>query len=213
MQTLKLSPSKLTFLLTECRRCFYMDIHKIYARPYTAFPSIFGKIDRAMRSHYQGKSSLSLTGKEGIFNTKEYKLVSTPEQISDNFAIQFSGKTDCIIDFADGTAGILDFKTSEVKEAKLELYAPQLYAYREAYSHKPVSKMGLLCQSPSDRAVEINGQLHLPMVETWVEIPINDEYWNNFKRDLATLLLTPFHEVEGKAKCHHCEYQRIIQGK
>jgi hypothetical protein len=189
-----------------------MDIHKIYARPYTPIPSIFGKIDRAMRINYQGKSSLKLTGKEGIFDTKEYKLVSTPEQISDNLAIQFSGKTDCIIDFADGTAGILDFKTSEVKEAKLELYSPQLYAYREAYPHKPVSKMGLLCQSPSDRAIELNDQDYLPFNKTWVEIPINDEYWNNFKRDLAALLLTPFHEVEGKATCQYCQFQRAING-
>ena len=190
-----------------------MDIHKIYTRPYSAFPSIFGKIDKAMRETYQGKSSLKVTGKEGVFDTKEYKLLSTPETISDNFAIQFSGRTDCIIDFADQTAGILDFKTSEVKEAKLELYSPQLYAYREAYPRKPVSKMGLLCQSPSDRAVEINGQLHLPMIETWVEIPIDEEYWRNFKKDLANLLRTPFQEVEGKAKCQHCEYQRVIQGR
>jgi hypothetical protein len=190
-----------------------MDIHKIYARPYSAFPSIFGKIDRAMRTTYQGKSSLKVTGKEGVFDTKEYKLVSTPEPISSEFAIQFSGKTDCLIDFADETAGILDFKTSEVKEAKIELYAPQLYAYREAYQHKPVSRMGLLCQSPSDQVEWIEGELHLIMIETWVEIPINDEYWTAFKKDLAALLLTPFQEVEGNPKCPHCQYQKIIQGQ
>ena len=140
-------------------------------------------------------------------------MLSTPEQIFDEFAIQFSGRTDCIIGFEDGTAGILDFKTSEVKEAKLELYSPQLYAYREAYQLKPVSKMGLLCQSPSDRVIEIDDQDYLPFNKTWVEIPINDEYWNNFKRDLKALLLTPFHEVEGKATCQYCQFQRVIQGK
>lgn len=190
-----------------------MDIHKIYSRPYSGFPSIFGKIDRAMRTTYQGKSSLKLTGKEGTFDTKEYRLLSNPLSISDGLTIQFSCKTDCIINFEDQTAGILDFKTSEVKEAKVELYAPQLYAYREAYPHKPVSRMGLLCQSPSDQAVEIDGRIHLAMNEMWIEIPINEEYWAGFKKDLIGLLLTPFPEVEGKAKCPHCEYQRTIQGK
>ena len=185
-----------------------MAAHKIYTRPYAPFPSIFGKIDRLMREAYQGESSLGFTGKEGAFDTKEYKIQSTPEVISSDVTVQFSGRTDCLIKFEDGTKGIMDFKTSEVKEASVALYAPQLYAYRECLDPASVSRMGLLCASPVKAISHPNGNKALEMRETWIEIPIDEGYWQDFKSKLFTLLLTPFGEVQGKIGCPHCESQK-----
>ena len=158
-----------------------------------------------MRGAYQGQSSLKVAGKEGVFDTKEYKLVSPLIPISDTVNIQFSGKTDCLIRFDDGTVGILDFKTSDVKADTAQFYAPQLYAYRASIDAN-VSRMGLLCASPIE--AQLGDRISIGFSETWVEIPIDEDYWQGFTDKLATLLLTPFDQVEGNPKCPHCEYQR-----
>ncbi len=160
-----------------------------------------------MRGAYQGQSSLDITGKAGTFDTKEYKLTSRLIPISDTVNIQFSGKTDCLIRFSDHTVGILDFKTSEVKPDLVRLYAPQLYAYRECLDAE-VSRMGLLCASPE--SAELGDRVSMSFSQTWVEIPIDENYWQSFTNKLATLLLTPFEQVEGNPKCPHCEYQRKL---
>lgn len=208
MTNLKISPSSLTFLLDECPRCWYMAVHGIYKRPYAPFPSMFNKMDKLMRGVYQGQSSLEITGKEGVFDTKECKLLSPPIPISDHHTIQFSGKTDCLIRFSDLTLGILDFKTSDVSPDTAQFYAPQLYAYRQCMEVE-VSKMGLLCASPI-KAKRITG-ISMDFSETWVEIPINEDYWQGFTDKISTLLLTPFEWVKGKENCPHCEYQRKLQ--
>lgn len=209
MTTLKISPSSLTFLLDECPRCWYMQIHGIHKRPYTPFPSIFNRIDKLMRGAYQGRSSLNITGKAGMFDTKEHKLVSRLIPISDNVNIQFSGKTDCLIKFDDRSIGILDFKTSEVKPDLVKLYAPQLYAYRASIDADiEVSRMGLLCASPN--GAELGDLLSMSFSQTWVEIPIDEAYWQGFTDKISKLLLTPFELVEGNPKCMHCEYQRKL---
>jgi hypothetical protein len=166
---------------------------------------MFNKMDKLMRGAYQSVSSLEITGKEGVFDTKEYKLVSRLIPISDNFNVQFSGKTDCLIRFGDRTVGIMDFKTSDVKPELVKFYAPQLYAYRECMD-ADVSRMGLLCASPKE--AELDGGISMRFSETWVEIPIDEDYWQAFTDKLAMLLLTPFEQVEGNPKCPHCEYQR-----
>lgn len=182
-----------------------MAVHGIYKRPYTPFPSMFNKMDKLMRGAYQGQSSLEITGKEGVFDTKEYTLKSRLIPISETVNIQFSGKTDCLVRFSDRTVGILDFKTSDIKEDTAQFYAPQLYAYRECMDAE-VSRMGLLCASPVK--AKLDGGISMRFSETWVEIPISEDYWQGFTDKLATLLLTPFEWVQGNPKCPHCEYQR-----
>lgn len=162
-----------------------------------------------MRGAYQGQSSLDITGKSGMFDTKEYKLVSRLIPISDTVNIQFSGKIDCLIKFDDRSVGILDFKTSEVKPDLVKLYAPQLYAYRASIDADiKVSKMGLLCGSPDE--AKLNGGVLMQFSQTWVEIPIDEVYWQSFINKISKLLLTPFELVEGNPKCPHCEYQRKL---
>jgi hypothetical protein len=170
---------------------------------------MFNKMDKLMRGAYQGRSSLKITGKEGVFDTKEYKLTSRLIPISDTVNIQFSGKTDCLVRFSDRTVGILDFKTSDVKEDTAQFYAPQLYAYRASIdADVQVSQMGLLCASPNE--AELGDRLSMSFSQTWVEIPIDESYWQSFIDKISMLLLTPFEQVEGNPKCPHCEYQRKL---
>jgi len=53
----RLSPSDLTFLWDECKRCFYLKVVHGFGRPQAPFPKIFSRIDRLMNHFYMGKSS------------------------------------------------------------------------------------------------------------------------------------------------------------
>jgi len=55
-----LAPSDFAFLWDECPRCFYLKVVRKEGRPRTPFPSVFGSIDRAMKSFYMGQRAESL---------------------------------------------------------------------------------------------------------------------------------------------------------
>ena len=57
---IKLSPSDLTFLWDECKRCFYLKYVHGITRPAAPFPGIFGKIDRLMKEYYEGRPTADL---------------------------------------------------------------------------------------------------------------------------------------------------------
>lgn len=52
--TFRLAPSDFAFLFDECKRCFYLKVHRKLARPRAPFPTIFGTIDTAMKKHFRG---------------------------------------------------------------------------------------------------------------------------------------------------------------
>lgn len=126
----KLSPSKLTFLYDDCKRCFWLDARQQWQRPYTPFPSIFSSIDKVMREAYAGKSSqvISPDLPAGLIETKTKRLKSAPQTVG-NSEIFFSGQIDSRIPFFDRTQAIIDFKTSKPKPKNVELYRRQLMAY------------------------------------------------------------------------------------
>lgn len=53
-QNFRLAPSDFAFLWEECKRCFYLKVHKKLYRPRAPFPSIFNTIDLAMKLHLRG---------------------------------------------------------------------------------------------------------------------------------------------------------------
>jgi hypothetical protein len=74
----KLSPSDLTFLYSECPRCFYLKVKEGLSRPRGIMPTIFIKIDGIMKDHFEGKSPRDIdpslpTGKV-ILETVGYNL-------------------------------------------------------------------------------------------------------------------------------------------
>ena len=58
---IKLSPSDLTFLFDDCKRCFYEKVKNNNPRPSTPFPKMFNTIDNLMKLHYEGKSTKEIS--------------------------------------------------------------------------------------------------------------------------------------------------------
>jgi hypothetical protein len=194
-----------------------MAQHKIFTRPYSPFPSVFGKIDDAMRKYYDAKYTsdcgLGQYLPYGLVLTEEKKIRSKPIVVGD-LAISFSGLTDAMLKIEDGTWGVLDFKCSQPKETQPP-YERQLGAYQyilenpEQGSTLEVSLLGLVYVHPV-RFGKNGDRYSLDMAVDYVGLPYSREQFKEFLDELIELLQTPFEEVEGKVKCPHCEMQRAI---
>ena len=90
-EPIKLSPSDLTFLWDECKRCFYLKyVHSIH-RPSAPFPGIFSTIDRLMKGYYEGQPTEKLSSE-------------LPPGV-----IRFSERFDQFLDAPEFSSELLDF--------------------------------------------------------------------------------------------------------
>ena len=144
--TIKLSPSDLTFLWDECPRCFYLKVVHQFNRPWSPFPKIFNRIDKLMKDHFEGKptSSISPELPEGVVKYGEKWVTSEPISLPNHEKTCYiKGKFDTVVAFNDGTYGVVDFKTSEAKPSHIPFYSRQLHAYTYALEHPAPGKFTL----------------------------------------------------------------------
>jgi len=130
----KLSPSDLTFLWNSCKHCFYLKVkHNIVYRG--GFPSIFGKMANLTSDFYQDKptSEISPELPPGTMKLKEKYVKSAPISVPGLTAQAYiRGRFDAVIEFEDGSYGVMDYKTSDAKDEHATFYSRQLSAYAYA---------------------------------------------------------------------------------
>src|SRR3989344_1679278 len=139
----KLSPSSLGLML-ECKRCFWLDKHKIWKRPSGIFPSLPSGMDKVLKEHFDRfmeKGELppklckgSHCEKMKLFNDKELL-----KQWRNNLkGIQYMDKEGNILAGAidhllinNKKLIVLDFKTRgfPLKEETADSYKNQLNIY------------------------------------------------------------------------------------
>lgn len=194
----KLSPSDLTFAWDGCKYCFYMKVkHKIVLRG--IFPGIFGKMANLTSSFYDGKptSEISPSLPPGTVKYRERFVKSAPITIPGARSQCFIyGRFDAVIEFDDGTFGIVDYKTSDAKDEHVAFYSRQLSAYAYALENpapsalalSPVSRLGLFVITP-DR-FERNGSDEMIFVNraTWMDVPRDDDAFLALIGDVVALL-------------------------
>lgn len=211
----KLTPSSFGFLWEECRRCFYLDVTKGLKRPRMVMPSIFTKIDSAMRHWYEGKSSsvISLDLPAGYIDTSnksvKSSLIKLPGHHSDLF---ISGRTDALVVSPSGT-GILDFKTSHVRDSNVTKYSRQLHGYAWCFEHPDsgveavdISHLGLVVYEPG-RYSETDrlGTYALEGKVEYVPIKRDDEQFSEFLNEVATVLDSSSPPSRSR-NCSFCAY-------
>lgn len=213
----KLSPSDLTFLWDECKRCFYLKVVHNFQRPRAPFPKIFGIIDRLMNSFFKGKRSSEISSDlpDGVIEYGEKWVESQPIHFPDRSASCFlRGRFDTVIAFAEGGYAVVDFKTTKPTKKHVPFYSRQLHAYAYALEHpapgkfslQPVTKLGLLCVEPSaiDR-LEV-GQLAYFGEPVWLEIPKDEEIFLSFLQEVMDVLDNPT-PPRPALECGYCEYR------
>lgn len=215
---IKLSPSELTFLWDECPRCFYLKhIHGIN-RPAAPFPSIFGAIDRLMKAQFAGHpaSELDASLPPGIVTVTEQWLESLPITLPGHTLSCFiRGKLDAILEFEDGSYGVVDFKTSAPNAGQIPFYSRQLHAYAYALEHpspgrvsrSPISSLGLYVETPHATLAASSGQISFHFRSTWLEIPFQESGFLNFLGQVLTLLEQP-EPPPASENCDYCQYRQ-----
>jgi CRISPR/Cas system-associated exonuclease Cas4 (RecB family) len=217
MENWKISPSDLTFLWDECPRCFYLKVRHNFRRPGLPFPKIFTKIDLLMKDIYLGESTQKISPllPPGKTIMGGRWVTSAPIMTSDGeYGAYIQGIFDTVVQFEDGSYGVVDFKTSEAREEHIEFYGRQLTAYAYALTHpapgklhlSPVSKLGLLYFEPQALAEDPTKGLSLSGPARWVEIPLDEARFLEFMGRVLALLSLP-EPPAANPECSFCAYR------
>jgi hypothetical protein len=215
---IKLSPSDLTFLWDECPRCFYLKYLHGINRPAAPFPSIFGAIDRLMKAQFAGHpaSDLDRSLPPGVVTVTEQWIESLAVILPNHTLSCFlRGKLDAILDFNDGSHGVVDFKTSEPKPAQIPFYSRQLHAYAYALEHpipgrlsrSPISVLGLYVETPHATLAATTSEISFHFRSTWLNVPFQESSFLGFLDKVLALLELPEPPPAGES-CAYCQYRQ-----
>jgi hypothetical protein len=217
MTIYNLSPSDLTFLWDDCKRCFYLKVkHNIgYRGP---FPGMFGKMGDLTSNYYLGKPAWEISPDlpAGLVKFREKWVKSAPISFPDTSTqCVIKGRFDAIMAFEDGSYGIIDYKTSDASEEKAAFYSRQLSAYAYALENpapgalsiSPITRLGLFIITP-DRFERLpNGELAFVTRTTWMEVPRDDATFLTLLGEVITLLDMPIPPAASD-DCGLCNYRR-----
>lgn len=212
----KLSPSDLTFLWDECKRCFYLKVVEGFTRPWAPFPKIFNRIDQLMKDFFEGKptSELSNDLDPGSIKFSDKWVTSVEIQLPGHEdRCYIKGKIDTGLAFEDGTFGVIDFKTSEPGPGHVPFYSRQLHAYAYALEHpkgnsfalSPITTLGLFVVEPTAIFRQEDGRIGYLGEPTWMDVPIDEGQFLAFLGEVMTLLESPS-PPEAASECGHCIY-------
>ena len=198
-QLFKLSPSDFGFLYDECKRCFYLKVKHRFLRPRSIMPSIFIKIDGIMKDHFEGKSPKDITDAlpEGKIEFGSKWIQSRPfaDKNTGN-KCYIKGVTDTVLGFNDNSFGVIDFKTSHVKDENVEKYSRQLHAYALALENaadgkpslSPITRIGLFVVQPNQFLKNENNEYLFKNIVKWQEIKRDDIKFFKFLKEVVDLL-------------------------
>ena len=128
------------------------------------------------------------------------------------------GRFDVVIEFDDGTYGVIDYKTSNPEGEHYKLYSRQLHAYayalenpaHGALSLSPVSMLGLLYFFPSKVSqqnidwLSFDSEIHLKRIEK------DDQEFMTFIEEVLTLLQSQ-DLPDPTPECSWCSYQTELK--
>jgi len=206
-----ISPSDLTFSWGSCHKCLWLNYNHGLRTP-GSMPLV-GDLANMQEQYFAKKTTADIApvlpeGKVadlgGWVKSSLINVNSSPSK----YAIR--GKYDLLIEFTDGTYGIIDCKFQAKDSDKTDLYQPQLEAYAFALENpasgeaKKVSLMGLLVWSLLEPAGDVTKGFGLKLKHTWRPIARNPEA-------LATRLTDFITVVSGKMpvakdNCDMCNY-------
>lgn len=212
----KLSPSDLTFLYDGCKRCFYLKARHGITQPSIPLPSIFTKIAGLLKEYYDGKRTEELHQElpPGIVKYGE-RYIESKTFIFENHrdTCYIKGRFDVVIEFDDGSYGVIDYKTGNPEGEYSKLYGRQLHSYAYALENPspsslhlaPISMLGLLYFHPTSisqkdiRSLSFDSNIHL------IEVERRKEKFLGFIENILSLLESPEPPAHSP-DCPWCDY-------
>ena len=223
---IKLSPSDFAFLWEQCKRCFYLKVARNIRQPSMPMAAIFKKLEALQMGFYDGKRTTDLLPDlpPGVIRCGERTVESEPVEIEGQAPWFIYGKIDSLVEFDDGSWGILDFKTTTISPEKGVLYGRQLHAYAYAFEHPaakprilkgkapglgPISKIGILCFEPAELAQESPGRQTYRGAVQWFEIPRDPKKFLAFVGETVKLLGGEMPAAD--PRCDWCAYAATMK--
>jgi len=216
----RLSPSDLTFAYDGCKRCFYLKVVKGIPQPSIPIPGVFSKIAGLLKDYYTGKhtSELHQNLPPGIISLGEKSVRSQTIQLPNHEdTCYISGRFDIVVDFEDGTHGVIDFKTGNPSEASANMYSRQLHAYAYALEHAapralslyPITKIGLVYFYPSSVTQQNLERILYESEIVWIEIDKKEDKFLEFIDEVLSLIESPTLPPHSPS-CQWCGYLRRL---
>jgi hypothetical protein len=212
----KLSPSDMTFLYDGCRRCFYQKVRHGITRPSIPIPSIFSKIAGLLKGYYDGKRTEELHPglPPGIIKYGERYVQSVPlsfEGRRDTCYIK--GRFDVVVEFDDGTFGVIDYKTGNPEGEFTSLYGRQLHSYAYALENPasgslhltPITKLALLYFHPTSVSQNRPDWLSFDAEINLIAVARDDGSFYTFTSEVMELLESP-QPPASSSECEWCKY-------
>lgn len=212
-----ISPSDLTFSWDGCHRCLWLSYKHQLRAP--LFMPLVGEISEMQELSCINKNSSDLhpdlpEGKAidrgGWVQSKPILVDGEPTP----FAIR--GKYDLLMEFPDGTHGIVDCKFQARDNDKSAFYSPQLEAYAFALEHpakgeaKTISHIGLLVWSPVKIRGNSAGNFGMELKCSWYPIERNPVA---LQERLSEFIKKVTGEIPpSKPKCDQCNYVSNREG-
>jgi len=223
---LKLSPSDFAFLWEQCKRCFYLKVAHNIRQPSMPMAGIFKKLEGLQMQVYDGRRTTDLLPglPPGVIRCGEQGVESEPVGAEGAPPWFIYGKIDSLIEFDDGSWGILDFKTTTITPEKGALYGRQLHAYAHAFEHpaatprilkgkaprlSPITKLGILCFEPGELVLEGPGRQAYTGAVQWIEIPLDRPRFLEFVGE--TLKVLGGEIPAPGAACDWCAYAATMK--
>jgi hypothetical protein len=206
-----ISPSDLTFSWGSCHRCLWLNYNHGLRTP--GFMPLVGDLANMQENYFAGKSCGDIApvlpeGKVADLGGWVKSSLIDVNGAASKYAIR--GKYDLLIEFADGTFGIIDCKFQAKDSDKTGLYQPQLEAYAFALENpasgapRKVSLMGLLVWSLLEPAGDVNKGFGLKLKHTWRPIERNPQALAERLTDFITVVSADM--PAAKDNCDMCNY-------
>jgi hypothetical protein len=218
----RLSPSDLTFLYDSCKHCFVLKVKHGIPQPSIPLPGVFSIIASLQKDHYSGKRTEEFCPQlpPGIVKYGEQRVLSIPITFDDlESTCIIAGRFDVVAELDDGSFAVLDFKTGNPSEEKVDMYGRQLHAYTYALENpakgalklSPISRMGLLYFTPDSCEYTGNDCQVLTGRMSWHEVKRDDKAFQRFLHEVVVLLDGPLPEADSE-QCDWCSYRSEIVG-
>ena len=170
---------------------------------------------------YLGKptSEISPDLPPGVVKLKEKFVKSAPISIPGaKSQCYINGRFDAVIEFDDGSYGIVDYKTSEAKDEHAVFYSRQLSAYAYALEHpapnalglSPISRLGLFILTPDRFERTTNNDMVFVNKATWMDVPRDDEAFLALLGEVMAVLDAPT-PPKSSEDCEVCNYRNSMQ--
>ena len=215
------SPSEFAFAFENCKKCYYdKKINGIELK--TFFPPVFNKLDGLQKKFYHGKSSKIVTDEleEGEI-ISDYNKMLKSEVLHDlnDRPFTMTGKIDGYIKHKDSFT-IVDFKTTNINEKKIDTYATQLQSYalmmerpkEGSLKLTPIKRLGLFCFDPNEITESNGNNCNMQWNTKWFEIPRDDKDLIGFITKVQDVLYED-KSPPSSENCNVCKFKKEIKNE